>query len=187
MAETNGPEGAVQAVPLRALGARLAAAPLAAVWWLAIGWYALIWALSSRPAGPPSGSLAWSVVSNAVHAPLFGLWAVWLALLAPRRTGEWPAPSPTARAALLGVVALGGLVDEFHQHLWTAGRDFSVLDVASDLVGAAIALHMVEYLGSPRASRSGVFARLGFAALASLAAGALATFAPRCFEGVWWL
>lgn len=153
---------------------------------LVVGWYGGIWVLSSRPGGAEPWSPVGAVLSNAAHAPLFGLWAAWLSLLAPRVLG-WPSLSGRVWSAVLVTVALFGLVDEFHQDLFSPGRDFSLFDVATDLVGASLSLTLVSYFGASEATHVGAWRRLGLAAVGSIAAGAIATFAPRCFPGVWWL
>jgi len=170
----------------RALGARLVAAPRWAAWALVVGWYGLIWTLSSRPGGVEPWSPIWAVISNSAHAPLFGLWAAWLCLLAPR-VGRWPALTSRTWAAIVATVAAFGLLDEIHQHLFSPGRDFSLFDLATDVTGAALALHLVRYLGAPGADSAGAWRRLALAACGSFAAGAVATYAPRCFHDVWWL
>jgi VanZ family protein len=170
----------------RALGRTLVAAPRPAAWLLALAWYGLIWWSSSRPGSSEPSHWGWAVLSNSAHAPLFGLWAAWLALLAPRAVG-WPRLERRDRFALLGVVALGGLVDELHQHWLSTARDFSLLDLTTDLVGAALALELVAHLASPQASPRSWALRLGLAAAGSFTAGGVATFLPLCFPGVSWL
>lgn len=170
----------------RGLGRWLCAAPHSLALALCAAWYGLIWLSSSRAGSDEPSSDALQVLSNSAHAPLFGLWAAWMALLAPR-VGGWPALKGSARTAILGCVALGGLVDETHQALWSIGRDFSLLDIGTDLVGAWLALRLVEYLARPEATAAGWRVALLFAAVGSFAAGALATFVPRCFPGVGWL
>jgi hypothetical protein len=125
------------------------------------------------------------VLSNSVHAPEFGLFAAWLSLLVARR-GGWPDLRPRVRLAITSVVAACGAFDELHQHLWTPGRDLSVLDLLTDLLGATATLEIVAYLGREDRSRAGLAARLALAALAALTGGAISTFVPRCFPQVWW-
>ncbi len=153
---------------------------------LSAAWYGLIWISSSRPGSDEPTSVAWQVLSNSAHAPLFGLWAAWLSLLAPR-SGGWPDLRTGVRRGVLVAVAAGGLLDELHQHLWSRGRDFSVLDILTDLVGAVLALRLVELVGDEHATDRRWLAALALAALGSFAAGACATFVPRCFPGVGWL
>lgn len=169
-----------------ALGRRLCAAPRPLALALCAAWYGLIWISSSRPGSSEPSSLPWQVLSNAAHAPLFGLWAVWLSLLAPRRDG-WPDLRGARRVAVLCAVAAGGLLDELHQHLWSHGRDFSVLDIVTDLVGAWLALRLVALAADEFASAGRWWKALLVAALGSFAAGACATLVPRCFPGVGWL
>ncbi len=170
----------------RALGARLCAAPRAFAWTLVVAWYGLIWISSSRPGSDEPTSVAWIVLSNSLHAPLFGLWAVTLSLLAPR-DGGWPALTKRPRCAILATALVGGLVDELHQHYLSPGRDFSVLDIATDLLGAALALTLVAHVSSSAPTSAGLLRRLALAAAGSFTAGAVATFLPSCFPGVGWL
>lgn len=170
----------------RGFGRWLCAAPRAVALALCVAWYGVIWLSSARAgSGEPSSDL-WKVLSNSAHAPLFGLWAAWIALLAPR-SGAWPALDGWPRVAVLVCVVLGGLADELHQHLWSTGRDFSVLDIGTDVVGAWLALRLVEYLAKPDATNAGWRLALLIAAAGSFSAGAVATFVPRCFPGVGWL
>jgi hypothetical protein len=170
----------------RAFGARLCAAPRVFAWTLVAAWYGLIWFSSSRPGSDEPTSVAWIVLSNSLHAPLFGLWAVALSLLAPRDRG-WPALTARARGAILAATFVGGLVDELHQHFLSPGRDFSVLDIATDVLGAALALALVAHVASPEPTSAGLLRRLALAAAGSFTAGAVATFLPSCFPGVGWL
>jgi hypothetical protein len=170
----------------RASGARLCAMPRGLAWTWAAAWYGLIWLASSRPGGVEPTSLAWIVLSNSAHAPLFGLWAVSLSVLAPRERG-WPALTPRACAAILAAVLVGGLADELHQHYLSPGRDFSVLDLGTDVLGAALSLALVAHVSSGVATPAGLLRRLALAAAGSFAAGAVATFLPSCFPGVGWL
>lgn len=169
---------------LAALGGALLRWPRAASWALCSGWYGAIWALSEQPGRAEPGHGFVSVLSNGAHGPLFGLLACWLALLVPRRAG-WPVLSAAVRGALLlGIAALGTL-DELHQS-FTPRRDFSLLDVLTDVAGAAAALEIVAFLGRERPPPRGLALRLGLAAAISLACGALASFLPRCFPSVGW-
>mgnify|MGYP001950896941 FL=1 len=68
----------------------------------------------------------------------FGLAALWyFALVRGFRMGEWK-----ARWLALGISALYGLTDEYHQS-WVPGRDASATDFLADLVGAASALLII--------------------------------------------
>jgi len=116
-----------------------------------------------------------SVISNLAHAPLFGLLALWLALAPPREAG-WPRLSRGAVLAILGAVVLYGLVDELHQTT-VPGRVASVLDILTDLVGAACTLWVVGYVGGRGASERGLWARLAAGVLACVAAALLASVA----------
>lgn len=169
------------ATPLHRAARALLRLPRAGAWGLCLAWYALICGLSSRPGSVEPSHWSMQVLSNAAHAPLFGLLAAWIALLLPRRDG-WPDLGPRGRAVLLGAIALLGALDELHQAL-TPGRDLSLFDLGTDLTGAAATLHIVA--GLTRAGAR-VVPRLGLAACASFVAGACATFVPRCFPDVAW-
>ncbi len=170
----------------RALGRLLCAAPRPLALVLCAAWYGLIWLSSSRHGSSEPSSLAWQILSNSAHAPLFGLWAAWLSLLVPRDDG-WPDLRGRSRTVLLLAVAVGGLLDELHQHLWSQGRDFSVLDILTDVVGAWFALRLVRLAGDATVDERRWLVALGLAVLGSFAAGACATLVPRCFPGVGWL
>lgn len=121
------------------------------------------------------------VLSNSAHAPLFGILAACIALLLPREHG-WPRIDARARWIIACVVAVAGICDELHQSL-VPGRDLSVLDVGTDVAGACAALEIVAALGREHARLA---PRFVVAACVSFAAGAIATFVPRCFPTVTW-
>ena len=162
----------------------LIALPRPAAWGLCLGWYGLVGWLSSRPGSAEPSPWWWNVLSNGAHAPLFGLLACWIALLAPRERG-WPALRAPVRLGVCAAIALLGVVDELHQST-VPGRDLSVLDVLTDVAGAAVSLEIVAFLGRSSSSSQGLWARLALAAATSLACGALATWLPLCFPGVGW-
>ncbi len=169
---------------LRRAGEVLLGLPRVGAWLLCAGWYGGITWLSARP-GDAEPSPWWlSVLSNGAHAPLFGLLACWLTLLLPRSDG-WPHLDRSRRMLVCTVIALCGAVDEWHQS-HTPGRDMSVLDLWTDVAGAAISLELVAYSARRDGARRGLGIRLASAAGVSLACGALATFLPRCFPGVGW-
>jgi len=126
----------------------------------AIGWMGAIFALSSgRRDLLPAGILG-VFVSNAAHAPIFGL----LALLAGRASGS--------TAIGLAIAILYSITDECHQ-AFVPGRSASVLDVATDAVGAGAAAWLFATNGrlpEPIARR-----RIAATALAIVAAAGLAT------------
>jgi len=157
---------------LRGFGRALQRLPRWAGCLLAIGWIGFIWTLSERPGGvtPPNFWSSWGF--NFAHAPLFGVVALWLLVAFPRHEG-WP--QMTLRLVLLTLVAvlLNAAADELHQ-AQVAGRDASVFDVMTDVVGAGSTLWLAAYVGSDAASPRGVLVRvaaaLGLCALSGLAA-----------------
>ena len=170
--------------PLRLPLEALLGLPRAGAWTLVAAWCALITLLSSQPGSAEPSAWIWSVLSNGAHAPEFGLLAAWLSLLAPRREG-WPDLRARVRLAVVATVAGLGLSDELHQGL-TPGRDLSIFDLLTDVVGAALMLELIAYLARREAKLSGFAARFALAACAAFACGALATFVPRCFPDIAW-
>jgi hypothetical protein len=132
--------------------------PIASI--AALAWMGVIFALSSgRRDLLPSGTFG-VYLSNAAHAPIFGL----LALLAGRALGS--------TALGLAVAIAYAIIDECHQ-AFVPGRSASVLDLATDAVGAGAAVWLVATGGrlpEPVARR-----RIAVAALATVAAAGLAT------------
>lgn len=124
------------------------------------------------PTGPPL--FARSYFLNLAHAGLYGFFAFGLLLLlgpgAPRRARAW--------LLVLGVVLAAGLLDEWHQQQMPH-RTSSLLDVGSDLLGAAATLCLARWAAvaqpDPRAGWH----------LAGLAAGLLLlwTFVPTTTGG----
>lgn len=169
---------------MRAFARKLLELPRGAAWLLCLAWFGLIWWMSSQPGSREP--VAWwvPVLSNGAHAPVYGLFACWLALVVPRREG-WPVLTGAKRAGLLVAIVVLGVVDELHQSS-VPGRDLSVLDVVTDLVGAAVSLEIVAFLGREPQRPGGLARRLVVAALASIACGALATWVPVCFPGIGW-
>lgn len=162
----------------------LLALPRPAAWGLCAAWCALITWSSSRPASVQPSPWWWSIFTNGAHAPLFGLLACWIALLVPRERG-WPVLGAATRLGVCAAIALLGIADELHQST-VPGRDLSVLDVLTDVAGAAVSLELVAHLGTPGRSAASLGVRLALAAATSLACGALATWVPVCFPGVGW-
>jgi VanZ family protein len=176
---------------LRAAGGGLQRIPRRLAWIPVALWMGLITALSSVPGRPGGTSATWAYLSNLGHAPLFGLLALWAALLLPReavpsRPGRWPRLDARGHAAVLAGVLAFGVIDELHQ-LSTGRRDFSVLDLATDLTGAACVLWVAAAVGHPRSTGAGVAGRLMVSAGLCLAAAAVATWLPGFFEGVAWM
>lgn len=149
---------------------------------LTLGWMALIWTLSSRPptdlsAGSPTG--AW--VSNLAHAPEYAGLATWIAL-ALRRSGASVSPSARMAFWIVAFCVVHGVVDELHQST-VPGRDASVLDVVTDLVGAWAAVGVLRAATDPRRFTRAILVGL----LACIAAAGLATFLPRFLPEISWL
>ena len=162
MAPTDSPAGAPWIRALRAVGRFLLGLPRAVPFLLAFSWMGLIWALSSQSFGSGGpGNVYWRTFANLAHAPLFGFLGMFLAagLLRPRPPETWPRPSAAGTLLVLGLVGLYGAVDEWHQGL-VPGRDPSVLDVVTDVVGCACVLWVTAYLGRAGHSESGLRRRL---------------------------
>lgn len=149
------------------------ARPLALL--LVAAWMALIWWLSSRPGGGSSHSLFMHWLWNSAHAPLFGMLALWSALVLPRAEG-WPELSRRHVVLVLCFVLAAAGLDELHQS-HTPGRDMSGLDILTDLVGASCTLAVIAYVGDGRADERGLWRRLGSGLLLCAFAGLLAAFA----------
>lgn len=154
----------------RALGAvpRPVAAAGALVW---MG--ALYWLSSDRRDLLPSGLLS-EIVTNAGHAPIYGVLAL-LVARAASGAGDRLEPGRRARAVALATVLLYGLTDEWHQS-FVSGRSASPFDLVTNLVGATGALWLLALAGgAPDEGRARW--RLAACIAAALAAGALATAA----------
>jgi hypothetical protein len=182
---------------LRALGALLLHLPRARAAVPIALWTALIWGLSSLSTRGIGTFGRITFLGNLGHAPLFGLLALWFALALPRETtapgragaprSGWPQVDRAGRAWVLAAVALWGFGDELHQHLAGLGRDFSLFDLVTDLVGAAAVLAIVDYAGRDGAGERGLWGRLALGVAASVAAAALATWGPAGLPGAAWL
>ena len=144
---------------LRGAGAVLQRWPRGLAWLPVGAWMALIWGLSSQEADHQVRPAWMGWISNLAHAPLFGLLALWLALALPRRDG-WPRLDGRSVGVLVLFVGLWGVVDELHQST-VPGRDATLPDVLTDLVGAACTLWIAAYVGSGQASEGGLWKRLG--------------------------
>jgi VanZ family protein len=153
-------------------------------------WALLIWRLSSFPPRAAADHVSLRIfLANCGHAGEFGVLALLLALALPRTAaagGAWPALETRGALLVLALVALYALIDELHQAA-TPGRDASLLDVTTDLCGAACVLWVAAYVGSPPASEAGLARRLAASLAACLVAGGAATFAPALVPGVGWL
>ncbi len=170
---------------LRRTGSVLQQVPRARAWVPLAAWLAFIWLLSSSPSKAPGGSAAWGWAANLTHAALFGVLALWGALLAPRQ-GGWPVLDRRASLGLLGLVFAYGLLDELHQAA-VPGRDASLLDLFTDLSGAISVLGVARYAGRADASERGLATLLGSGILLCGLCAALATWLPFAFPGVGWL
>jgi len=174
---------------LRRVGAALLRLPRERAWIPVVLWLALITWLSSRPSRDVPGGDWYPILTNLGHAPLFGLLGLWMALALPREGGArgWPRLDAAGRRAVLLAVAACAVLDELHQHFGGRGRDLSLLDVGTDLVGAAGVLLVAAYAGRRDATSPGLWLRLGLAAGASVGMAAAATWVPGSVPDAWWL
>lgn len=164
---------------LRSIGALLLRVPRRWAFVSAILWAGLIFWVSSRPVpsiggGGPLGG----VIENFGHALVYGVFAVFLALLVPRARddrGEWVELRPRTSAAILAFVLLYAASDEWHQS-FVPERDASVFDVITDVVGAAATLACIAALGSRERPGKVLALRFVLGLAACLGAAALATF-----------
>lgn len=158
--------------------------------WLAgvglLAWMSLITWFSSWPAKPTSELSHLALTTNLGHAFLFGILAMWIALCLPRRE-HWPVLARDARLRILGLAMACGLLDELHQYLADRGRDFSLLDVVTDMVGAWCVLTVAAYVRRPGATGAGLVGRLALSTLACVAAAAAATWGPPAWPDLTWL
>jgi VanZ family protein len=129
----------------------------------------LWWSSSRTPAPEAPFDPVVALLGNAAHfVAYFGLsLAAWLAA---------PAVMPSRRldAVALAVAVAYGAVDEWHQS-WVPGRTASVVDLVTDLFGAAFAIWFVRFRlgGGPASWRRGAAL-----AVCGAAAATLATFGP---------
>jgi len=161
---------------LRSAGRPLARLPRLASCAVALVWMVFIWNLSSHGMRDVPHSLFWRITGNLAHAPLSGILSLWtllaLAPAAPR--APWPRVGRREALLCLVLVALYGVVDEWHQSL-TPGRQSSPRDVVTDVVGAACVIWVAAYVTAPRASELGVRVRLALGVVACSAAALLAS------------
>ncbi len=161
---------------LRASARWLGRIPRPVSWVTLALWMGVIWALSSRPGsgGPARPPVAF--LANLFHAPLFGLLALWAALVLARRDATGGTPRVDGRAAVGAVlVALAwGVIDELHQSR-VPERDASAGDVVTDVVAACATVWVASYVtvGSP--SEQGVVRRLAGGVVACALAALVAT------------
>ena len=160
---------------LRAAGRFLLWIPWPVAALLAVAWGMLIWDLSShrvRPLAHPL--LAWELVSNLAHAPLFGLLTLLLAAWFLRDGGrEWPRPRPERIALVLACTLGYGLLDEWHQSR-VPGRDASLFDVLTDVLSGGLVLWIVFTLGREGLRERQLLARLGVGVVLCVGSAALA-------------
>jgi len=143
-------------------------------------WSALIFWLSAQPSrsDETGGSAVHLLLMNAGHAPLFGIWAAGAAFYLACKT---PRPLPDVFFAVKAIVAtlVFGAVDEIHQY-FVPGRTSSWTDVATDAIGAAVALYCLRYVASPRSTAFGLLLRTLLGIVMMLGSGAVATW----FDGI---
>ncbi len=153
---------------------------------LTLSWLVLIFLLSEMRGRPGAGTPFWSLAFNLGHAVLYGALAVLALLGLPDASGA--VLSTGARRAVVAAVGLCGLLDEFHQR-FVPGRDFSLLDLGTDLVGAAGALLVLERLVriGREDRRAGLWGACLVAILAAVSAAAVATFLPDFLPRYDWL
>lgn len=144
--------------------------------WIALAaWVGFLFYMSSQspPEPRPTSTILRAWYMNLRHAPAYGLLAT-LILWSLARRGE---PWASDRLRIVWAVALTtlyGVSDEIHQS-FVPGRDASVLDLITDLVGALFALHLLRAVEQSRPGRAYV-PILAWGVPACLAAALLATF-----------
>jgi VanZ family protein len=171
---------------LHSIGDALQRLPRAICWTLVAAWFGLISWLSSIPGSQVPSSRVWAVITNLGHAPLFGLLALWIALLVPRK-GGWPDLIPAHVARVLAAIAAFGIADELHQNFFTPGRDMSVFDICTDLAGASAVLAVAHHVGRADSGARGLAWRCAVGLAACIACACAATFIPRMFPSLVWL
>jgi hypothetical protein len=170
---------------LRAAGRGLLALPRGAGLVLAVLWLGVIRWLGQGRGGLSHGVtwLSWGL--NTGHALLYGILALWLLLLLPR-SGGWPRIDAPACRALLASVFTFGFAEEVIQ-AFIPGRNGSLLDVLTDLVGAACVLAVAAHLGRADVDERGLRRRLRGGVVLSLLAGGAATLLPVLLPRAAWL
>ncbi|MAF65370.1 MAG: hypothetical protein CMJ84_06895 [Planctomycetes bacterium] len=158
---------------LRGIGVGLQRIPRSLAPLLVAAWMVLIWYRSSIPGESPSSHVVWSAARNFLHAPVFGFLAL-LGVLCLPRTSAWPRMGRGGVACVLAGAIAYALVDEWHQAS-VPGRVSSLLDCATDLVGAACTLAIIAYLRRPAARDAGLWVRLAVGLASCLAAAVFAT------------
>ena len=173
MSELGAPERGFRA-SLRWLGQGLLGLPHVALLGLIAGWsYLIYWAVTLPSRDLEGVHYLKSIVNDLGHAPLFGLWVLWMLPLLPRR-GDWVVFGPKAWIGFLTLALAGGALTEFLQSS-IPGRTASTGDVVTDVVGVASVLWIAGYLGESGATEEGTRSRLVRALLACCASALLAT------------
>jgi len=146
---------------LRATGRFLLRVPLPLALTMLALWGIVIWDLSAHSVTLPlPPSAFWVLAANLAHAPLFGVFTLFLAaVLLRERGGAWPRPRVGPSALVIASAFGYGVLDEYHQS-FTPGRDSSPLDVLTDLVSALLVVWIVFYLDRPGANERGLLFRL---------------------------
>ncbi|MFN0244723.1 MAG: VanZ family protein [Planctomycetota bacterium] len=171
---------------LRCAGRLLLQVPRGLAWPIVLSWCALIWFLSAqRPIDYGVDEPIFGIATNLGHAPLYGILAIWLALCAPRENGWVRLDARTIGGILLAVFAYA-IADELHQ-AYVPGRDASVCDLLTDVVGAYFTLRVAQIVGRGGGERSELARAVAFGLFASLATAALATWLPPMVPAAAWL
>ncbi len=160
---------------LRAIGRFLLLQPRAVAWIPPVAWAGFLWWSSSR--SPEVGTGHWKMSAfgwNMCHAPTFGFLALMILPTLPRE-GGWARLRPRDLGLTLGLTALYGVLDEWHQSS-TPGRHSSGLDVATDVVGAACVLWIAAYMGRADVEDAGLCKRLALGLALCASAAAVSTF-----------
>ncbi len=158
----------------RWLGQGLLSLPTTAAVALVAGWsYLMYWAVTLPSEKQEGIHYLKNFVNDLGHAPLFGLWVLWMLPLLPRR-GSWVVLGPKVWFGFLSLALAGGALTEFLQSS-IPGRTASTGDVVTDVVGVASVLWVAGYLGESGATEEGTRSRLLRALLACCASALLAT------------
>ena len=170
----------------RTLGQLLLHLPTVAAWMLPLAWMLGIWLLSSiefTVDGEPS--IPRMFLANLFHSFEFGILALLCLPLASRRD-DWIDLTQLATRLILLVVAVYGLVDETHQAA-VGGRESSLFDVLTDVVGAFCVLKVARLLRDEDLDEGVLRWNLvGGVALCMLAAAGFATIYTLAYgTGLW--
>ena len=171
---------------LRAIGERLVRVSRAWAVVPLVAWAFVIWTLSSlQPPTIGAYNPFGSFFSNFAHAIEYGVLALLLALVVPRRDG-WPDLAPRTQLALLAIAVAYALSDEIHQS-FTPDRQPSVFDLLTDALGAWLTLRVIASVAGPYAAPERLRALFAGGLIACLASAALASWAPEVLPDVGWL